>query len=111
MYIYNVTVNIDESVQRQWLDYMLNSHIPAMLATGKFMKALITRVMVEEEMGGVTYSVQYTTDSKETLDKYHAEDADLLYEKGRMFQGKYVAFSSELQVIGEAHNEEFEKDN
>jgi hypothetical protein len=25
-------------------------------------------------MGGVTYSAQYTTDSKETLEKYYQED-------------------------------------
>jgi phosphoribosylamine-glycine ligase len=37
------------------------------LATGKFTAARMVRVLIEEEMGGVTYSVQYTTDSKETL--------------------------------------------
>ena len=65
MYIYNVTINVENSIHLQWLDWMKNSHIPAMLATNKFSKALMTKVMVEEEMGGITYSVQYTTDSKQ----------------------------------------------
>lgn len=50
MYIYNVTINVENSIHLQWLDWMKNSHIPAMLATNKFSKALMTKVMVEEEM-------------------------------------------------------------
>ncbi|QAA82244.1 DUF4286 family protein [Aequorivita sp. H23M31] len=107
MYIYNVTINIDESVHDRWLAWMVKEHIPAMLATGKFMKALMTRVVIEEEMGGKTYSVQYTTDSKETLQKYYAEDADGLRSQSKPFEGKFVAFRTELEVIGEAHNELF----
>lgn len=101
MYIYNVTVNIDESVHAEWLNWMKTSHIPAMLATGKFSKALMTRVMVEEDMGGITYSVQYTTDSRSTLEKYYAEDAEKLREQTNIFKGKFVAFRTELQVVKE----------
>jgi hypothetical protein len=34
------------------------------LATGKFVSARLVRVLIEEEMGGVT-SAQYTTDSRD----------------------------------------------
>lgn len=107
MYIYNVTINIDESVHDRWLTWMKSEHIPAMLATGKFYKALMTRVVVEEEMGGKTYSVQYTTNSKETLEKYYAENAADLRTLSKEFEGKLVTFRTELEVIGEAHNELF----
>ena|SRR5690554_1241567 len=102
MYIYNVTTNIEESVQEDWQCWMKDIHIPEMLATGKFSKALMTKVMVEEEMGGPTFSIQYTTDSKETLDKYYAEDAERLGSRGtERFGGKFVAFSTELALISE----------
>lgn len=107
MYIYNVTINIEESIRDHWLSWMKSEHIPAMLATGKFIKALMTRVIVEEEMGGITYSVQYTTDCKETLQKYYAENKDDIRTQSKPFEGKYVAFRTELEVIGEAHNELF----
>lgn len=109
MYIYNVTVNIEENIHDSWLEWMKSEHIPAMLATGKFMKALMTRVVIEEEMGGKTYSVQYTTDSKATLEKYYSENADDLRTQSKAFEGKFVAFRTELEVIGEAHNELFNK--
>ena len=101
MYIYNVTINVENAIHLQWLDWMKNSHIPAMLATNKFSKALMTKVMVEEEMGGITYSVQYTTDSKQTLERYYKEDAPTLRAQGKAFEGNYIAFRTELEVISE----------
>jgi capsid protein len=101
MYIYNVTINIQEDIQEKWLEWMKNEHIPEMLATGKFSKALMSRVMVEEEMGGFTYSVQYTTQNKEMLQRYYEEDAAPLRAKTKPFEGKFVAFRTELKIVSE----------
>lgn len=101
MYIYNVTVNIQEDVHDQWVQWMKEEHIPEMLGTGKFIKALMTRVLVNEEMGGITYSVQYTTKSREMLQKYYEEDADELRSKSKEFEGKFVAFRTEMEIVNE----------
>jgi len=101
MYIYNVTINIDASVHDAWLKWMQTEHIPAMLATKKFTNAKLTRVLVEEPMGGITYSVQYTTKDKATLQKYYDEDATRLRNQSKRFEGKFVAFRTELKVISE----------
>jgi len=101
MYIYSVSINIDESIHDSWLHWMKTEHIPAMLGTGKFSKALMTKVHVEEEMEGVTYSVQYRTDSKSTLEKYYQEDAETLRGQSKAFEGKFTAFRTELEVISE----------
>lgn len=101
MYIYNVTINIEEEIHDRWLQWMKDEHIPEMLTTGKFSAAKMCRVLVEEEMGGITYAVQYTTDSKETLEKYYREDAERLRAKSSPFAGKFVAFRTELQIVSE----------
>ncbi len=102
MIIYNVTTNIHESVHDQWMIWMQHKHIPEMLGNGKFTSAKFARVLIEEEMGGVTYSVQYTTDSRETLQKYYEEDAPKLREEGlKLFGDKMLAFRTELEVISE----------
>ncbi|MBQ4818914.1 DUF4286 family protein [Aquimarina sp. MMG016] len=101
MYIYNVTINIEETVHNEWLDWMKTEHIPEMLATGKFSKALMTKVLVEEEMGGITYSIQYTTSSKEVLQQYYDEDAERLRAETNRFAGKFVAFRTELEIVSE----------
>ncbi|NAS31969.1 DUF4286 family protein [Flavobacteriaceae bacterium R38] len=100
MYIYNVTTNVDESVHEKWLKWMNETHIPEMLALGKFSDARMLRVQVEEEMGGITYAVQYTTDSKNTLEKYYQEDASRLRADAvKHFSDKIVSFRTELEVV------------
>lgn len=102
MIIYNVTTNIHESVHDQWLQWMQQKHIPEVLATGKFSSARMVRVLIEEEMGGITYSVQYITDSKETLEKYYQEDAPKLRNEAlQLFGDKMLSFRTELEVISE----------
>jgi phosphoribosylamine-glycine ligase len=81
---------------------MQQKHIPEILATGKFSTARLVKVLIEEEMGGITYSVQYTTDSKATLDKYYLEDAPKLRDEAlQLFGDKMLAFRTELELISE----------
>ncbi|PZW44273.1 uncharacterized protein DUF4286 [Mesonia algae] len=101
MYIYNVTINVVEEAHEEWLQWMKEEHIPQMLDTGKFTKALMTRVLVEEAMGGITYSVQYTTKDKATLEAYYNENATELRAASKRFKGKFVAFRTELEVVSE----------
>lgn len=98
MYIYNVTISIDPDIQQEWLHWMQQEHIPEMLATGKFTSAKLLRVHAEEA-GGLTYAVQYTTESKETLQRYYTENADILRAKSKRFEGKFVAFRTELEIL------------
>lgn len=101
MYIYNVTINIDDDVKDEWLTWM-EAHILDVLNTGKFVAAKLTQVLVEEEMGGTTYSVQYTAKTKEDLQNYYKEDARRLRGDGlRKFGDKMVAFRTELRLIKE----------
>jgi hypothetical protein len=99
-YIYNVTSNIDESIHDEWLLW-IKEHIPQVLATGKFEKATLTKVLVEEEMGGVTYAVQYKSYSREALDAYYKEDAERLRKDAMQFADKVLSFRTELQILDE----------
>lgn len=102
MIIYNVTVNVDDSIHEQWLSWMTEKHIPKVLATGKFIKANLVKVLIVEEMGGTTYSVQYYAENKEMLEKYYNEDASRLREEGaKLFGDKMLAFRTELEIIKE----------
>ena len=53
MILYNVTINIHESVHDKWMNWMQEKHINDVLATGKFSSARMVKVLVEEEMGGM----------------------------------------------------------
>ena len=101
MYIYNVTINIEETVHDEWRTWM-ETHITEVLATGRFLSAKFTEVLVEEEMGGKTYSIQFTAKTKSELDDYYTFDADRLQKYGlAKFGDKMLTFRTELKVIKE----------
>lgn len=99
MHIYNVTLNIEENVHDEWLKWMKEEYIPAMLSTGKFTQALMSKVLVDEETGGITYSVQYQTPNMRTLQQYYREDQARMHQKLAKYKGKVVFFSTEMKVI------------
>lgn len=105
MIIYNVTINIDESVHQSWLNWMQHKHINEVLATGLFTNAKLVKVLVEEEMGGTTYAVQYFTDSKAKLEDYYKNHAPLHQEGLQLFGEKMLAFRTELEVMSEFYGE------
>ena len=106
MIIYNVTVNVDESIHTDWLNWMQNKHIGDVLKTGLFIKAKLVKVMAEEEMGGITYAVQYLTDSRAKLEDYYLNHAPRLRQEGlQLFADKMLAFRTELEVMEEFYGE------
>ncbi|KIX21124.1 hypothetical protein SY27_10180 [Flavobacterium sp. 316] len=107
MIIYNVTINIDKSVHDQWLQWMRNKHIDDVLATGLFTSARMVKVLVDEEMGGTTYSVQYFTDSRSKLEDYYKNHAPRLRQEGfELFADKMLAFRTELEIMSEHYGRE-----
>jgi hypothetical protein len=99
MIIYNVTVNIDDSIQHDWVDWMRKVHIPDVLKTGCFHEARFTRVMVDEQMG-ITYSIQYLCPSREVLQHYADNFAPKLQQDVKdRYEGKFNAFRTMLEVV------------
>ncbi len=102
MIIYNITVNIHESVHEAWLNWAQETYIPAMLDTKKFTKARMVKVLVEEEMGGTTYSLQFETPSMELLQQYYNQDAQEFENQSQSLFGELMlSFKTELELIRE----------
>ena len=100
MILYNVTVNIDNRVAEEWLQWMKEVHIPEVMATTYFIKNQIARVMNEEENGGTTYAIQYTARNMEDLLEYQREHGPALQAKhSERYKDQYVAFRTVLEII------------
>lgn len=100
MYIYNVTSNVSDAVHDTWINWMKQEHIPRVLSAGTFYEAKLTRVLVEEDMGGKTYSVQYRAKTREDLELYYSKYAEFLRQEAlKKFGENVLAFRTELEVI------------
>jgi hypothetical protein len=101
MVVYNVTINIDQDVEKDWIDWMKTEHIPDVLETGLFLESRFCRLLVDEE-SGVTYTIQYTLKDMQSLQLYQELYAPALQKAHTdRYQGKFVAFRSIMEVIAE----------
>ncbi|CAI8384121.1 MAG: Uncharacterised protein [Owenweeksia sp. TMED14] len=99
MHIYNVTINIDDSVHEEWKVWMTEIHIPEVLSTGLFIESRFGRVLIEEE-SGTTYSIQYLFNEKSNYQLYEELYAKNIRNKTEdRFAGKFVAFRTMLDII------------
>ncbi len=101
MILYNVTVNIDESIHDEWLQWMKDTHIPDVMSTGLFLESRICRIHAEEE-GGCAYAIAYLCESMAVYEQYQTLFAPKLQrEHALKYQGKFAAFRTILEVVGE----------
>jgi len=101
MIIYNVTVNVEEEIHADWIVWMKEVHIPAVMNTGVFIENKICKVLsTTEDETGHTYAVQYTCLSMEDLENYQQNHAPRLQKEHLdRYQGKFVAFRTLLEVV------------
>jgi hypothetical protein len=99
MFIYNVTVNINDDIQAEWVRWMKEVHIPDVLKTGCFIDSQMVKVLYVNDEGH-TYSIQYKFLEMGDLEKYQKEFAPALQaEHTEKFKDKFAAFRTILQII------------
>jgi hypothetical protein len=99
MFIYNVTVNINDDVHTEWLSWMKEVHMPEVMKTGYFIDCQILKVMSAQDTGN-TYSVQYKFLEIEDIENYQNNDAPRLQkEHSEKYKDKFVAFRTVLKVV------------
>jgi len=98
---YNQTVNIEQSAEADWLQWMKEQQIPDMLATGMFVQARMFRLLdIEESAGTATYAVQLMTETREHLDIYQMKyepSLDKAHEK--RYGSQAVSFRTMMKEV------------
>jgi hypothetical protein len=100
MLIYNVTIKIESSIEADWLQWMQQTHISEVIATGCFTHAVTLRLLDVDDAEGPTYAIQYHAESKANynryIDKYAGEMRQKVFDK---WGNQFVAFRSVMQII------------
>lgn len=99
MFIYNVTVNVDEDVHEAWLQWMKDKHMPDVMATGCFVDCQIVKVLGVEEQGP-TYSAQYRFLEMADIERYQSQFArNLQADAKKLYGEKFTAFRTLLEIL------------
>ena len=102
MFIYNVTVKTDAAISTAWERWMLDEHMPELLATGLFTECRLCRLADnDDDDDSATYSAQYTCASRAEYEQYIAKWAPQMRQRGLdRFGSGFVAFRSVMDVLG-----------
>ena len=99
MLIYNVTIQLDQEIVADWLDWMQQTHIPEVMETGHFQEYQLLRLM-DDKPEVSTYAVQYLCRGMDQLALYQANHAPALQASHRdRYEGKFVAFRTLLERV------------
>jgi hypothetical protein len=100
MFIYNVTIKLDQSIHEKWIQWMNESHIPAVMNTGCFEKFVFVRLLETDETEGPTYAVQYYAASKAQYNRYiDLYAAKLRKDSMEQWGNKFIAFRTLMEVV------------
>jgi len=98
--LFNVTVAIEKTVEAEWIQWMKQEYIPAVMRTGCFTNYRMYKVLTHDDEGSNSYAVQYFA---ETLDKfmYYLEhhEKQLLEEHRERFKDRHAAFRTLLEEV------------
>lgn len=100
MIVYNITIKIPPAVEQDWIEWQKREHIPEVMATGLFTEYKFFRLLEQDESEGITYVVQYFSDSFENYEKYIEKHAPLLRDKVlKKWGDQFIAFRTVMQVV------------
>ena len=100
MVLYNVTIVLEPSITEDWKTWMMEVHIPDVMATGCFKEYKMSQVKDDRNPDQTTFAVQYLCESHEVLDRYQKQYAPKLQvEHTNRYKGKFGAFRTLLDVI------------
>lgn len=81
-WIYSVSVSVPTAIREEWIDWMLDVHIPHVMATGRF-SSFDLRELLEPRPypDHFTFNVQYSCLSRADYDQYLETEAPALRQE------------------------------
>lgn len=99
MFLYNVTLILEDAAAEEWLQWMQDIHIPQVMATGMFVSNRLLKV-VDSPNEGVTYCSQYVVETLDHYNKYQETFAPALQaELNERFKNRFVAYRSLMEFV------------
>ena len=103
MIVYNITIKIDRAIEKEWLEWQFNEHIPEIMNTGMFLNYNFYRLLEQDDSEGLTFVLQYHAATIENYNTYISKFAPALREKAnRRWKDGFIAFRTIMESLPRA---------
>jgi hypothetical protein len=100
MFLYNVTVGIDKEIEKEWVLWIKQNYIPAVIATGFFKESKLYRIVTHDDETSVSYCIQLFSDRIENVVEYLNQHTATIIETHRLkFKDRHVIFNTLLEEV------------
>lgn len=100
MYIYNITVKVDQPIVKEWLHWLKHEHIPEVLATQCFVEATTLELLETDDVDSSTFAIQYKAANVDQYRQYLSNHAPRLRQKGLDKWGdRFIAFRTFMKIV------------
>ncbi len=100
MLVYNITIKIEPGIEKDWVQWQQEEHIPGVMSSGCFTHHLFYRLTEPVEPGEITYVIQYFAISNENYQRYIKDHAPALREKAMERWGdRFIAFRTVMELV------------
>lgn len=98
--LYNMTLKISEEHAAEWFEYMRNEVLTDVTDGQIIVSSQVNRLLVSDDEADLTFALQFTFATLEIYEEKGLESlAQFLRLLDAKFQGKYVYFTTKMEVI------------
>ena len=100
MFVYNITMKVDNTIEEEWILWQKEIHIPEIMSTDYFYDHRFFKLLEQDEDEGKTYVIQYFALEKKDYEDYIHHHAQVLREKAFLKWGnQFMAFRTLLKSV------------
>jgi len=100
MIVYNISIKVDKTIEKDWVEWQTKEHIPEVMSSGQFTDHKFYRLLEQDDAEATTYIVQYFSASPENYNYYMEHVAPLRHQEALDKWGnKFIAFTTVMQRV------------
>ncbi|MBL7743944.1 MAG: DUF4286 family protein [Chitinophagaceae bacterium] len=101
MIVYNISVKLNSTIEKEWVQWQQQEHIPEVMASGQFIDHKFYKLLeLADDEDTATYIVQYFAKSIDRYHHYIKHAAPVLRQKALDKWGnQFIAFRSVMQSV------------
>jgi hypothetical protein len=90
MIVYNITSSVAHEVIDEWISWLNETYIPAIMETGVFYEYKFLQLLDIDETDGKTYTIQFFCDNEQACRKFISEAGPAFVQKSELMWGNLV---------------------